>query len=92
MTFVQSVKTCFNKFVTASGRASRSEFWWFALSCVFTMGWLFFGTIPLLFAGIRLLHDAGHSGWWIFCPIMRIIFLIQESQEDDNKWCGRPAE
>ncbi|MBQ7685762.1 MAG: DUF805 domain-containing protein [Bacteroidaceae bacterium] len=56
------------------------------------MGWLFFGTIPLLFAGIRRLHDAGHSGWWIFCPIMRIIFLIQESQEDDNKWGGRPAE
>ncbi len=26
-----SIKTCFNKYAIFSGRASRSEFWWFAL-------------------------------------------------------------
>ena len=31
MTFSESVKTCFSKYVTFSGRARRSEFWWFAL-------------------------------------------------------------
>lgn len=31
MTFGQSIKTCFSKYVTFSGRAARSEFWWFAL-------------------------------------------------------------
>jgi len=31
MTFGQSVQTCFSKYVTFSGRAVRSEFWWFAL-------------------------------------------------------------
>lgn len=31
MTFGQSIKTCFSKYVTFSGRAARSEFWWFVL-------------------------------------------------------------
>lgn len=28
---IQAVKTCMRKYVTFSGRASRSEFWWFVL-------------------------------------------------------------
>lgn len=31
MTFTQSIKTCFSKYVTFSGRASRSEYWYFFL-------------------------------------------------------------
>ncbi|WP_421701698.1 DUF805 domain-containing protein [Aliiroseovarius sp.] len=31
MDFMTAVKTCFSKYVTFSGRAQRSEFWWFAL-------------------------------------------------------------
>lgn len=31
MTFTDSIKTCINKYATFSGRAPRSEFWWFAL-------------------------------------------------------------
>ena len=31
MTFTQSISTCFSKYATFSGRASRSEYWWFAL-------------------------------------------------------------
>ena len=31
MGFVDAVMTCLSKFVTFSGRASRSEFWWFRL-------------------------------------------------------------
>lgn len=31
MTFTAAVKTCFAKFATFSGRASRSEYWWFFL-------------------------------------------------------------
>lgn len=35
MDFMTAVRTCFSKYVTFSGRAQRSEFWWFAL---FTFG------------------------------------------------------
>jgi uncharacterized membrane protein YhaH (DUF805 family) len=31
MTFANAVRTCLRKYVTFSGRASRSEYWWFAL-------------------------------------------------------------
>ncbi len=31
MTFGESIKTCFSKYVTFSGRAQRSEFWWWVL-------------------------------------------------------------
>ncbi|MFK7881987.1 DUF805 domain-containing protein [Roseobacter sp.] len=34
MTFTEAVKTCFRKFFTFSGRASRSEYWWFSLFCL----------------------------------------------------------
>jgi uncharacterized membrane protein YhaH (DUF805 family) len=31
MSFIESIKTCFQKYVIFNGRASRSEFWWFTL-------------------------------------------------------------
>src|SRR5262245_32864089 len=31
MTFAQSISTCFRKYSTFQGRATRSEFWWFVL-------------------------------------------------------------
>lgn len=37
MGFWLSVKTCFRKYVTFSGRASRSEYWWFLLF-IFVVG------------------------------------------------------
>ncbi|PID37332.1 MAG: DUF805 domain-containing protein [Rhodobacterales bacterium] len=32
MTFLQAIRTGFRKYFTLSGRASRSEFWWFQLA------------------------------------------------------------
>lgn len=37
MTFQEAVKTCLSKYVTFSGRASRSEFWFFWLFSVAVM-------------------------------------------------------
>ena len=34
MGFTDAVKTCFLKYVTFLGRASRSEYWWFFLFCL----------------------------------------------------------
>ena len=31
MNMIESIKTCFSKYATFSGRAMRSEFWWWAL-------------------------------------------------------------
>lgn len=53
MSFVESVKTCLSKYVTFSGRARRSEYWWFVLfvlilSAVFsTIDAAIFGVDPV---------------------------------------------
>jgi uncharacterized membrane protein YhaH (DUF805 family) len=31
MSFAESVRSCFSKYVTWNGRAGRAEYWWFAL-------------------------------------------------------------
>ena len=43
MNFFEAIKTCFKKYATFSGRASRSEFWYFQLFIV-----IFFFTYPVL--------------------------------------------
>lgn len=49
MSFGQAIKTCFRKYFVISGRAPRSEFWWFTL---FLM--LFGGTFGLIAVGAGL--------------------------------------
>lgn len=52
MGFTQSVKTCFSKYVVFSGRARRSEYWWFVLFVIAVsiglsiLGSLLFGSDP----------------------------------------------
>jgi heme/copper-type cytochrome/quinol oxidase subunit 2 len=95
MSFSQAVRTCLNKYTDFSGRASRSEYWWWAL--FYFIGWLItivFGKvvflweialfIPSLAVGVRRMHDSNHSGWWIICPLANIIFLLFPSVEPNR--------
>lgn len=91
MTFAESISTCFKKYATFDGRATRSEYWWFflftflvsgalsivseAFSGVFSLGVL----LPSLAVGVRRLHDIDKSGWFLllwFIPIIGWIILI----------------
>ena len=91
MTFQESIKTCFSKYADFSGRASRSEYWWFILfyflasaACSLvsqTVGGLFSLALllPSLAAGARRLHDTNRSGLWLligFLPVIGMIVLI----------------
>ncbi len=90
MTFIDSIKTCFSKYATFTGRASRSEFWWFVLfyvlvNCAATQinttvyGLVSLGLLlPSLAVGARRLHDLDKSGWWLllgFIPIANLVLL-----------------
>ena len=83
--FKDVVKTCFQKSFTIQGRASRSEYWGFALFFIIAqivLAVLFF-PLALLFllavtpasctVGIRRLHDLDKSGWLILIAIIPII-------------------
>jgi uncharacterized membrane protein YhaH (DUF805 family) len=57
MTFTQSIQTVFSKYATFSGRATRSEFWW----------WILFIAIVMFVAGLLdsvLVGPALGFGWF----------------------------
>jgi uncharacterized membrane protein YhaH (DUF805 family) len=88
MTFQESVKVCFTKYADFAGRATRSEYWWFALFVVLvsaatsvvsnTLGTLFSLAVlvPSLAAAARRLHDTNRSGWWQLIALMPVIGTI----------------
>lgn len=97
MTFGESISTCFKKYVVFDGRASRSEFWWFALftflaslvlgfvsqalSSLFSLAVL----LPSLAVGARRLHDTDRSAWflllWLVPVVGWLILLVWAIQE-----------
>ncbi|WP_273523802.1 DUF805 domain-containing protein [Rhodosalinus sediminis] len=57
MSFGDAVRTCLRKYVTFSGRASRPEYWWFALFVV--LGDLVLGAVDDALFGTRRVAGAG---------------------------------
>jgi len=85
MKFMDAVKTCFAKYADFSGRASRSEYWWFVLfevivlivaqlihQYVYAIAALGF-LLPALAAGARRLHDIGKSGWFLLLGLIPLV-------------------
>ncbi len=77
MNFSESISTCFTKYSDFTGRATRSEFWWFVLftflvtagcnlvnnSGVLSGLFSLATLLPSLAVGARRLHDTNRSGW-----------------------------
>ncbi|ALK98334.1 membrane protein [Massilia sp. WF1] len=91
MSFFESIRTCFSKYATFEGTASRSEYWWFALFLVLGSGccgvisdtlqavFNIATLLPSLAAATRRLHDTDRSGWWqllYLVPVIGWIVLI----------------
>ncbi len=103
MSIQESVTTCLKKYATFSGRASRSEFWWFWLATyIIVQIASFISTtlsgiislalfLPSLAVAVRRIHDSEHSGWWVICPIVNLVFLIIPGTEGANKY-GAPEK
>ena len=91
MNFIESIKICYKKFFDFSGRASKSEYWWFQLYGIIIYALLFVfqgdlvllfsilsiaNTIPLWAAAVRRLHDTDKSGWMVLISVIPIIGLF----------------
>lgn len=88
MDFLQAIKSCLGQYATFSGRASRSEYWWFFLFQVLAslvssvLGDAINGVVvlllllPALAVGARRLHDIGRSGWWQLLMLTGIGYLV----------------
>ena len=66
MNLVQSVKTCFKKYLVIDGRASRSEYWWFLL---------FVGFTPLIIILILVFFLSGEESNNFYNTLVLIIFI-----------------
>ncbi len=66
MTFFQSISSCLTKYFRFSGRASRSEFWWWQLFLLLTMVVPMFATVVLMPTAPDLME-----------ALSAIIFIVQ---------------
>jgi uncharacterized membrane protein YhaH (DUF805 family) len=48
--------------------------------------------IPSLSLGVRRMHDAGKSGWFLLIPIYGLILHFIDSEPGTNKWGPNPKE
>ena len=89
MSFATAVSTCFRKYADFSGRARRSEFWYFSLFCGLVsaaltailgdlLGGLFSlaTLVPSLAVAWRRMHDIGKSGAWSFFALVPVVGFI----------------
>jgi uncharacterized membrane protein YhaH (DUF805 family) len=91
MDFITAVKHCFNNYANFEGRASRSEYWWFALavflgsvvlsrvSLVLAVLWSLGTFVPHIAVAARRLHDTDRSGWFqliAFVPVVGWIIVL----------------
>ncbi|WP_406340531.1 DUF805 domain-containing protein [Streptomyces sp. NBC_01578] len=90
MSFTDAVCSCLmSKYATFSGRARRSEYWWF--SVLYAVGILLLVGIsiaieqpllnvllvalivPMLAVSVRRLHDTGKSGWRMLIALIPVV-------------------
>ncbi|MER7684129.1 DUF805 domain-containing protein [Streptomyces sp. NPDC097610] len=90
MSFTDAAHACLmSKYATFSGRARRSEYWWF--SVLYAVGTLLLVGIsvaigqpllnvllvllivPMLAVSVRRLHDTGRSGWRMLIALIPVV-------------------
>lgn len=89
MSFFESIRVCLiKKYAEFNGRASRSEFWWFALFVILVASALVYVSealssvfliavlLPFLAVGARRLRDSGNSVWWLLFLLIPIAGFI----------------
>jgi len=98
MNFGQAITTCFSKYVTFTGRASRPEFWWFFLFQLIVLivtsmlSYTLYGIaflallLPGLAAGARRLHDIGKTAWLLLIGLIPVVGLLL------LYWFAQPSE
>ena len=102
MSFISAVQSGFRNYVNFKGRATRSEYWWWTLfalilqavstaasddvGAVVSLALL----VPSIMVAIRRMHDTNHRGWWMLFPIVNLVFALQRSQPNENRFGPPP--
>lgn len=104
VSFGAAIGSAFKHYVGFTGRARRSEYWYFAL-LNFLVGiipivnilWSLVVLLPGLALTVRRLHDTGKSGWFVLLnliplvgSIILLVWLCQDSSRGANKYGPSP--
>ncbi|MCL5777639.1 DUF805 domain-containing protein [Limibaculum sp. FT325] len=84
---VEAIQSVVRNYANFAGRATRPEYWWWALFQVVSsvvlgqipvLGqlWSLVILLPSLAVGVRRLHDVGRSGWLILLPWAGLPFVL----------------
>ena len=102
MSFVSAIQSGFRNYVNFKGRATRSEYWWWALFTLIVQivasgvgeG---LGTVvslvllvPGIAVAIRRMHDTNHRGWWMLFPIVNLVLSLRASDAGENRFGPPP--
>lgn len=85
VTIQEAIQRVLSKYADFSGRAPRSEYWWWTLAAgigafvagllgdAVTIIFLVATFLPSLAVTVRRLHDIDKSGWWVLISIIPLV-------------------
>ncbi len=102
MNFQTAIRSGFQNYTNFKGRASRAEYWWWALFTVIlslllssingSLGNLgsFVTFLPSIAVAIRRVHDVDRAGWFILVPLYNLYLVLQSGDSGENRFGPPP--
>ena len=102
MNFQTAIRSGFQNYTNFKGRASRAEYWWWALFTVIfilllssingSLGNLgsFVTFLPSIAVAIRRVHDVDRAGWFILVPLYNLYLVLQSGDSAENRFGPPP--
>ena len=102
MNFQTAISSGFQNYTNFKGRASRAEYWWWALFTVIlsillssisdsigNLGSLV-TLLPSIAVAIRRVHDVDRAGWFILVPIYNLVLVLRRGDSGENRFGPPP--
>jgi uncharacterized membrane protein YhaH (DUF805 family) len=100
--FQTAIRSGFQNYTNFKGRASRAEYWWWALFTVIlsillssisdSLGNLgsLVTLLPSIALAIRRVHDVDRAGWFILVPIYNLVLVLRRGDSGENRFGPPP--
>jgi uncharacterized membrane protein YhaH (DUF805 family) len=102
MNFQTAIRSGFQNYANFKGRASRAEYWWWALFTVIlsillssidsSLGDLgsLVTLLPSIAVAIRRVHDVDRVGWFILVPFYNLYLVLRRGDMGENRFGPPP--
>ena len=102
MNFQTAIRSGFQNYTNFKGRASRAEYWWWALFTVIlsillsainsSLGDLgsLVTLLPSIAVAIRRVHDVDRAGWFILVPFYNLYLVLRRGDAGENRFGPPP--